>query len=77
MFGTITYGIKEGPQPLGVVTLQTQRGGEGGGEIRNKGGNEVDRETQGKERREKGEEMRKKAETLNLRLMVKQERVRI
>ena len=25
VFGTIAYGIKESPQPLGVVTLQTQR----------------------------------------------------
>ena len=25
VFGTIAYGIKKGPQPLGVVTLQTQR----------------------------------------------------
>lgn len=25
MFGAVAYGIEEGPQPLGVVTLQTQR----------------------------------------------------
>lgn len=27
VLGTVAYGIKEGPQPLGVVTLQTEGGG--------------------------------------------------
>lgn len=34
VFGTVAYGIKEGPQPLGVVTLQAQRDTRKGGERR-------------------------------------------
>lgn len=42
MFGAVAYGIEEGPQPLGVVTLYMERGGAGGGGSGEKGGEEED-----------------------------------